>query len=142
MSRLLVCFLDLFEFNLCVSEVLDYLESLADAKPEKIPVPADYTAKTPTSTVQSSTSQTKNAKAEILNRNPKPSILKRKRPKMEQMADSETQEQIEPQVVDDDDFQINNSVRIVDHDFEQNEDQQPMKLTPVQNQIAEAVGLR
>jgi hypothetical protein len=85
--------------NYCrFSEVLDYLESLADAKPEKIPVPADYTAKTTVSTVQTSAPQNKNVKSEILNRNPKPSILKRKRPKIEQTADHDAQEHIEPQV--------------------------------------------
>lgn len=123
-------------------EVLDYLESLADAKPEKIPVPADY-AKVPTSTVQSSAQQIKNAKAEAANRNPKPSILKRKRPKTEQTADqSAQQEQIEPQVVDEDEFQINNSVHIAeDQEFDQHEER-PVKLTLVQSQIADAVGLK
>lgn len=118
------------------------MESLADSKPEKIPVPSDYTTKVSTS-IQSSAQQIKNAKADIANRNPKPSILKRKRPKIEQMADQEVQEQVEPQVADDEEFHINESVHIANQDFDQNDDdQRPVKLTLVQRQIADAVGLK
>lgn len=58
------------------------------------------------------------------------------------MTDQEAQEQIEPQVIDEDEFSMNNSVRMTDHEFEQSEDQQPMKLTLVRREIADAVGLR
>jgi hypothetical protein len=124
------------------SEVLDYLESLADSKPEKIPVPTEYSAKVPANTV-SKVQQNKNAKSDSANRNPKPSILKRKRPKIEHTnADREAQEQIDPQIVEDDEFQSNNTANVSDHEFEHQDDQRPVKLTLVQNQIADAVGLK
>lgn len=117
------------------------MESLADSKPEKIPVPTDYSNKTQT-TAPSKVQQNKGAKAES-NRNPKPSILKRKRPKVEHAnADQDAQEQIDPQIAEDDEFQSNNTANVSDHEFEHQNDQRPVKLTLVQSQIADAVGLK
>lgn len=118
--------------------MLDYLESLADAKPEKIPVPTEYVPKAPSSTVQSSASQPKNVKVEVTSRNPKPSILKRRRAKADQ-GDQESQEPIEAQAVDEEEFQNSSSQIQLVNNFDHQENQRPMKLTLIQRQIAGSV---
>lgn len=124
-------------------EVLDYLESLADAKPERTSprtpsTPTASNSKLPVVYAPPGTHSHSMIKSAVT-RSSKPSILKRKR-RPGDAKRPESPKETSPEQLDAQQAEVSPPPLVRAPPFE--EDSRPVKLTLIQRQIADAVGLK